>query len=299
MAPQVTYRDRQTGKMHSEPLYLPKVQYAIARSRIAMLFYNLLFNTFVACWLLGRWTDWAGSRKKIQKFVQEYTIDLDEVELPLDAYENLNAFFCRKLKKEARPFVTASDVFCSPVDGKVLVYGALDDQTRLPVKGAYVDIVALMASEEFARPYFGGAAMVIRLAPSDYHRYHFPVDGKATEAQEISGGYYLVNPIALDVKPDLFAHNKRMVTYLDTECFGRVMMMEVAGWAVGRMEQTYQPGLVTRGQEKGYFKFGGSTVVLLFEPGRIVFDNDLVSDTQAGIEVQVQTGTQLGMQAKL
>jgi len=260
-----------------------------------MFFFNLLLNTYGACWLLGKWTDLAGSRKKISDFVQKYNIGLDEIELPLDQYDNLNAFFSRKLKPEARSFVADPDVFCSPVDGKVLVYSQLDGQTQLPVKEAYVDIVNLMASEEASAPYAGGSALVIRLAPGDYHRYHFPVKGTATKATEIFGRYYLVNPIALDVKPDLFAHNKRMVTYLETEGFGRVMIMEVAGWAVGRMVQTYTPGVVTRGQEKGYFQFGGSTVVILFEPGRIVFDEDLARDTQDRIEVQVLLGTQLGM----
>ncbi len=293
----VIYRNRQTGEMISEPLILPQVQYALARSRVAMFVCDRLLNTYSFCWLMGKWMDRVGSQKKIRAFVQKCDIDLDEVELPLDQYENLNAFFSRKLKAGARAFVTDPRVFCSPADGKVLVYPKLDRQTELPIKGSHVDIAHLMASRESAMPYCEGAALVIRLAPADYHRYHFSVEGIATDSTEISGRYYLVNPLALHVKPDLFAHNKRAVTYLETECFGRVMIMEVAGWAVGRIVQTFQPGVVGRGQEKGYFQFGGSTVVLLFEPGRIVFDEDLIRDTQAGIEVQVHTGSRLGVRA--
>ena len=297
MTEQITYRNRKTGEMISEPLILPRVQYAVARSRIAIFFYNILLNTYPFCWLLGISMDLAGSRKKIRAFIKKYDINLNEIELPLHQYKNLNAFFSRKLKPDARPFIADPRIFCSPADGKVLAYPKLNAQTRLSIKGSHVDIAHLLSSKESALPYRNGAALVIRLAPADYHRYHFPVAGIATSSAKISGRYYLVNPIALDVKPDLFAHNKREVTYLETEHFGRIMIMEVAGWGVGRIVQTYQPGTVERGQEKGYFQFGGSTLVLLFEPGRIIFDNDLTRDTRAGIEVQVLTGSQLGVQA--
>ena len=297
MTEQITYRNRKTDEMISEPLILPRVQYAVARSRIAIFIYNILLNTYPFCWLLGISMDLSRSRKKIRAFVQKYDINLDEIELPLDQYKNLNAFFSRKLKPDARPFIAAPRIFCSPADGKVLAYPKLNAQTRLPVKGSHVDIAHLLSSKKSAIPYRNGAALVIRLAPADYHRYHFPVAGIATASAEIPGRYYLVNPIALDVKPDLFAHNKREITYLETEHFGRIMIMEVAGWGVGRIVQTYHPGTVERGQEKGYFQIGGSTLVLLFEPGRIIFDDDLIRDTQAGIEVQVLTGSQLGVQA--
>ena len=297
MTEQVIYRDRATGEMISEALILPKVQDALARSRVAMWIGDMLLNTHWFCWLLGKGMDWAGSRKKIPAFVEKYAIDLDEVEQPIAQYKNLNAFFARKLKPGARPFVSDPCVFCSPADGKVLVYSKLCEQTRLPVKGAHVDIAQLLASQLAATPYCNGAALVIRLAPADYHRFHFPVDGIATPPTEIAGRYYLVNPILLDVKPDLFAHNKRAVTYLETADFGRVMIMEIAGWAVGRIVQTYRTGRVARGAEKGYFQFGGSTLVLLFEPERIVFDEDLIRNAQAGIEVQVRAGSQLGVSA--
>lgn len=297
MTEQVIYRDRKTGEMISEPLILPKVQNALARSRVAMFVCDLLLNTYAFCWLMGKGMDWAGSRKNIRSFVKKYEIDLDEVASSIDRYKNLNAFFARELKPGARPFAPDPHVFCSPADGKVLAYPKLCERTRLPVKGAHVDIAHLMASQTAAKPYGKGAALVLRLAPADYHRFHFPVDGIATAPTEISGRYYLVNPISLAAKPDLFAHNKRAITYLETARFGRVMIMEIAGWAVGRIVQTYRAGRVARGAEKGYFQFGGSTLVLLFEPGRIIFDEDLVRDARAGIEVQVLAGSQLGVSA--
>ena len=106
MTKQITYRNRKTDEMISEPLILPRIQYAVARSRVAIFIYNIFLNTYPFCWLLGKWMDLSGSRKKIRAFVQKYDINLDEIELPLDQYKNLNAFFSRKLKPDARPFIS-------------------------------------------------------------------------------------------------------------------------------------------------------------------------------------------------
>lgn len=290
------FLDRSTGKMVEERIAYPKIQHGIARSKLVQHTLNTLFNRSWYCNLYGKLVDRAASQKNIQKFIQNFRIDLNEVEKTVDQYPNLNAFFSRKLKPGARPFVQDESVFCSPADGKVFVYPQLNERTRLPIKGSHVDIAALLASESEARPFHGGSACIVRLAPYDYHRFHFPVEGQADPPKDIDGRYYLVNQLALSLKPDLFAHNKRVITYIETERFGRFAYIEVSGFAVGRIVQTHTPGVVRRGQEKGYFQFGGSTLVLLFEPDKIIFDQDLIINTQSNIEVQVQTGTQLGTQ---
>jgi phosphatidylserine decarboxylase len=290
------YLDRSTGKMIEERISYPKIQHGIVRSKSLQHILNTLFNRSWYCKLYGKLVDRAASKKNIQKFAQNFRIDLTEVEKSIDKYPNLNAFFSRKLKPGARPFVQDESVFCSPADGKVLVYPQLNERTRLPIKGSHVDIAALLASESETRPFHGGSACIVRLAPYDYHRFHFPIEGQAGSPKDIDGRYYLVNQLALSIKPDLFAHNKRVVTYVETEKFGRFAYIEVSGFAVGRIIQTYTSGAVRRGQEKGYFQFGGSTLVLLFEPDKIIFDQDLINNTQSNIEVQVQTGTQIGTQ---
>ena len=291
-----SYFDRRTGKLIKECVSNPKVQYWVAHSKMVRNTINALFNRQWYCRLYGKWVDRAASQKNVSKFAKNFQIDITEVEKPIHQYPNLNAFFSRKLKPGARPFVEDPSIFCSPADGKILVYPQLDERTQLPIKGSYVDISALLTSISDARPFHGGAACIVRLAPYDYHRFHFPVEGRASQPKEIDGRYYLVNPLALSIKPDLFAHNKRTVTYIETEHFGRFAYIEVAGFAVGRIIQTHAPGAVRRGQEKGYFQFGGSTLVLLFEPDKIIFDQDLIDHTQTNTEVQVQTGTQIGKQ---
>lgn len=290
------FLDRSTGQMIDERVSHPKVQHWVASSKIVQHTLNGLFNRSWYCHLYGKWVDRAASRKDVQAFVDTFHIDTTETEKPVDQYPNLNAFFSRKLKPHARPFVQDPSIFCSPADGKVLVYPQLDERTLLPIKGSHVDIATLLTSETEARAFHGGAACIVRLAPYDYHRFHFPTSGHASPTQNIDGRYYLVNQLALSIKPDLFVHNKRAVTYINSEEFGRCAYIEVAGFAVGRIVQTHKPGTIERGQEKGYFQFGGSTLVLLFEPDKINFDQDLITHTQNNIEVQVQTGTQIGTQ---
>jgi phosphatidylserine decarboxylase len=290
------YLDRRTGKMTEERVAHLKVQHWIVRSKLVRNVLNVLFNRRWYCSLYGKWVDRKASQKNIKKFIETFHIDLNDIEKPVDQYPNLNAFFSRKLKPKSRPFVQDASIFCSPADGKVFVYPQLDERTLLPIKGSHVNIEALLASESDARPFHGGAACIVRLAPYDYHRFHFPTDGQASPPKDIRGRYYLVNQLALVLKPDLFAHNKRAVTYIETETFGRFAYIEVSGFAVGRIIQTHTPGAVKCGQEKGYFQFGGSTLVLLFEPDKVNFDQDLITHTQANLEVQVQTGTQIGVQ---
>ena len=290
------FLDRSTGQMVNERVAYPKMQRWLASSKIVQYTLNVLFNRSWYCHLYGKWVDRAASQKDVQTFVDTFHINTAEIEKPIHQYPNLNAFFARKLKPNARPFVQDPSIFCSPADGKVFVYPQLDERTLLPIKESHVDITALLASESDARAFHGGAACIVRLAPYDYHRFHFPTNGQASPSQDIDGRYYLVNQLALSIKPDLFVHNKRSVTYIETEPFGKFAYIDVAGFAVGRIVQTYTPGPIKRGQEKGYFQFGGSTLVLLFEPDKIIFDQDLITHTQNNIEVQVQTGTQIGIQ---
>jgi len=288
--------DRHTDQLVEERNAHSKVLHWIARSKFFRSTLNVLFNRRWYCRLYGLWVDRSASQRNIKKFIQDFHIDVSQIEKPVDQYTDLNAFFSRKLKPESRPFAQDASIFCSPADGKILVYPQLSERTLLPIKGSHVDISALLASESDTRLFHGGSACILRLAPNDYHRFHFPTDGQSCPPRTIDGRYYPVNQLALSIKPDLFAHNKRALTYIDSKCFGRFSYIEVSGFAVGRIIQTHLPGPIKQGQEKGYFQFGGSTLVLLFEPDRINFDQDLIGHTQSNLEVQVQAGTQIGTQ---
>ena len=247
--------------------------------------------------LCGWWQKRSFTRRDIRSFVQRYGVDMSEAQYPASTYRNFNEFFTRQLKKEARPFACAAEALCSPADGKVLVYPHLGTDALLPIKGHRVSVDTLLARDGAAARFAEGSALVVRLAPYDYHRFHFFDAGNAHSTDVITGQYHSVNPMALEHKPTVFALNKRATTAIDSSNFGEICCIEVGALNVSSIVQTYAPGPVERGQEKGYFQFGGSTLVLLFTAGSVAFDDDLLEDSAAGIEVHVRAGERIGQRA--
>ena len=290
---EIRYRDRRTGRTITEPLSYPFFQ-RVFQSPFVLGLFHLLLNHSIFCRLYGWRQARPGSRRKISRFVRDYGIDVEEIEYPLDRYPNFNAFFTRRLKPDTRPFAPEPDALSCPADGKVLVFQHLLEGARIPVKGAPVPLERLLDSEAGARPYRHGSALVVRLAPYDYHRFHFPDSGTAGPARAVAGRYHIVNPLGLARVPGVFWRNRRAVTGFDSDRFGRIAYLEIGGFAVGSIVETYTPGPVERGQEKGYFQFGGSTLVLLFEPEAVVFDDDLKEYSGRGVEVHVRAGSRIG-----
>lgn len=286
----VRHRDRATGNIVEEPIFAEGTLRWFYENPLGRLVFATLINNKPFCTFYGNRMDAASSRSRIAPFIAQFAIDMDEAARPVEAYTSFNDFFHRTLKPGARPYPAEANRLGSPGDGKLLVYPHVETDTRMPIKGTACSPAALMASDAEAAAFAGGSAFVLRLAPPDYHRYHFLDGGVAGPVREIPGGYDSVNPIALAQVPDLFCKNKRMVTIIETAHFGRVAFIEVGAITIGSMIQTFTPGPVTRGQEKGYFRYGGSTVVALFEPGRVTFDPDLVADSANGLEVKVKAG---------
>jgi phosphatidylserine decarboxylase len=291
---EVRYRDRRSGEIRVEQIPAEAALRWFYEKPVGRLCCRLFFGNRHLSRLYGRWQDRPSSRTAILPFVERFQIDLNEVEHPPDQYPTFNAFFTRRLKPGTRPFDSDPTALCSPADGKALVFPEFTPAVEFPVKGASVTPASLLASADAAQTYDNGSALIVRLAPPDYHRFHFPEAGQAGPTRLISGQFHSVNPIALNQTPNLFSLNQRAVAEIDTETFGRVAIVEVGAFAVASIVQTYAPGPVQRGQEKGYFQFGGSTLVLLFEPHRVTFDPDLARDSADGLEVQIRTGEVLG-----
>lgn len=292
---EVCYRDRQTGEVIAESIEMENTLRWFYENPFGLKIFERLLNNSIFCWLVGKWQDLPGSKKRIIDFVSKYNINLAEAELTLEEYASFNEFFSRRLKPDARPFVTEQNVLIAPADGKILVYPRLEQESLIPVKGGLISLQILLSCEATAKTYFGGDALVLRLAPYDYHRFHFIDDGEAGSVRNIKGRYHSVNPIALSKIPQLYCRNKRSVTSFASKHFGRIAYVEVGAFCVGTIIQTFTPGYLTKGQEKGYFRFGGSTIVLLFEPGTIRFDDDLIADSERGLEVQVRAGSRIGV----
>lgn len=182
-----------------------------------------------------------------------------------------------------------------PADARYLVFPHLKTTETFWVKGQKLSLEQLLQSAPLARRYEEGSMVIARLCPVDYHRFHFPCDCIPQEPQEINGPLFSVNPIALRRNLSILAENKRVVTSLKTTHFGEILFIEIGATYVGTIHQTYTPGTpCLKGDEKGYFSFGGSSLILLFEPRTIQFDQDLLDYSAKTIEVRALLGQSLG-----
>jgi len=221
-------------------------------------------------------------------------------------YKTFNEFFYRQLKPEARPIAEPNDakVLTSPADCRLMVFPEMLDATKLWVKGEHFTIENLLGPRADLAPKFVSGAMVIcRLAPQDYHRWHWPCNGKVKQITKIDGALLTVNPIAINKNVDVYTANKRNVIEIETECFGTIVMIAVGATMVGTIKLLCEPvkqGDVEvfethkKGDQQGYFAFGGSTVIVLFERGSVRFDDDLVKNSKKPLETLVKVNTKIG-----
>lgn len=217
---------------------------------------------------------------------------MDEVKLPIEQFKNFNEFFYRELKPDARPCSAPDNphIIVSPADCRSVVFNRIDDATKIWVKGREFSIERLLGKgyPEDAKRYTNGALGIFRLAPQDYHRFHIPVDGIMGTPKTIEGEYYTVNPMAIRSALDVYGENVRVLVPIDSVAHGRVMVVCVGAMMVGSTVITRTPGQeVHRAEELGYFKFGGSTILLLFEEGAMQFDDDLVNNSNGALETLV------------
>jgi len=241
------------------------------------------------------------SVKEITSFIAFHNLNKEEILDPLDSFKNFNEFFYRKLKKTAREIASSADpkVAVSPADCRLNVFPTIDDATKIWIKGKNFTLKNLIKDDALANQYVGGSLAICRLAPQDYHRFHIPCNGTLGKFVPIDGTYYTVNPIAVREQVDVYTENKRQRVVISSPEFGDVLYISVGATMVGSIFYTAKEGQpVQKGDELGYFAFGGSTVLLLFKKGTIKFDNDLVVNSTKPIESLVKMGMSLGKSTK-
>jgi phosphatidylserine decarboxylase len=242
----------------------------------------------------GKKFDDPASKSEIQKFIEFYQLDMSEVLLPVDEFKNFNEFFYRALKPGARPCSAPGNprIIVSPADCRSVVFNRVEAAQKIWIKGREFSIKRLLGDaypEDVKRYENGGALGIFRLAPQDYHRFHIPVDGVMGKPKLIAGEYYTVNPMAIRSALDVYGENVRYIVPIDSVEHGRVMAICIGAMMVGSIVITRQEGEnVERAEELGYFKFGGSTIVLLFEEGKMKFDDDLVDNSKGALETLVR-----------
>lgn len=227
------------------------------------------------------------SKTIISKYIQKNKIDMKEY-VKKD-YTSFNDFFTRKKKNIV--FSSKKSDFCSPCDGYLSVFPITLDRTFL-VKGVTYTLFDLLHNHTFAKKFDGGFCYIFRLAPHNYHRYHYFDDGVFVMKKKISGLYHTVRSVALEKKP-VFLENQREYSILSTKNFGEVLYMEVGALAVGKI-LNHDKKTFLRGEEKGMFLFGGSTIILLFQKGILKEDERLLKNSSEGYEAVVQCGCIVG-----
>ncbi|KAF8216449.1 phosphatidylserine decarboxylase-domain-containing protein [Mycena galopus ATCC 62051] len=253
----------------------------------------------------GKHFDSPESTANIPSFISTYSLDLNELLEPDPTkYKTFNEFFSRKLKPDARPVDNADDplAICSAADCRLTVYQTIDFAKQFWIKGRNFTIPNLIGvdpSSEKASAFADSSLAIFRLAPADYHRFHCPIDGTVGEITHIPGQYYTVNPQAVNEPGfDVFTANTRSVLYLTHKATGLpVAFVAIGALLVGSIEWTNggeKGKSVKKGEELGYFAYGGSTIVAVFPKGVIEFDEDLVSNSAVPVETLVKVGNSLG-----
>lgn len=243
----------------------------------------------------GRLMNTAWSRKMIEPFILEHGISMEESPVKAKEFTSFNDFFRRRLTPSARPFDPTTQVFPSPADSRLLAFEDMDIDQVIQVKGMTYSLKELLRNPVLAENYQKGTVLVFRLNPLDYHRFHFVDEGIPHPAENIKGLYYSVNPMALKSIPRIYLENKRSITRFDSRNFGALLYVEVGATNVGTIIQTHEECRpVKKGSEKGYFEFGGSTVILFIEKDRLVLHEDILMASREGIETRVLCGESIG-----
>jgi phosphatidylserine decarboxylase len=291
MENKVEYIDRASGNKVTESIMGDKALRFAYETLLGRTLWPVLFGSRTISALMGRRYDSPKSRGDIAKLVAIPGCRADEAERPPSEYSSFNEFFTRRLRPGARPL---GDGMTSPADGRLRLYLGADADTPFPLKGATRSLRKVFDDAAPAGLY---DIAVFRLAPVDYHRFHFPCDCTTPDPVRIvPGKYHSVNPIALLKHPDVYADNERQIVKCRA-AFGDFYLVDVGAFGVGTIVQTYSGERHSKGDEKGYFKFGGSTVILVTRAGAVKFDDDLVGNSAAGLETRVLCNERIGTPA--
>lgn len=226
----------------------------------------------------------------ISPFIQKNEIDMSVYEEK--NYNSYNDFFTRQIRKECRPIAENENALISPCDGKLSVY-PIEENQHFMIKNTAYTLESLLRSKKLAKKYEGGTICVFRLTVDDYHRYCYVDDGRKSANHHIQGVFHTVNPAANDVYP-IYKENTREFSLLQSKHFKTILMMEVGALMVGRIVNHQEEAEVRRGEEKGMFEFGGSTVILLFQKNAVEIEKAILENTQNGYETRVKMGEEIG-----
>lgn len=256
------------GRMLIKPLISPKLSAAV-----------------------GKIMDSRLSKPLVKPFIRSNGIDVNDFEM--SGVNTFNKAFSRKIKDGKRPVDMKKESFISPCDAKLSVYEISKDST-FKIKNSIYSVSDLVKSKKLAEKYLGGWCMIFRLECSDYHRYCYVDNGCKGRNFHIKGQLHTVNPIALR-KYNIYKRNSREFTVLHTQNFGDITQIEVGAMLVGKIANHHSSCTFKKGQEKGMFLYGGSTIVLLVQKNKVMPCYEFLRNTEQGCETIVRYGEKIGV----
>lgn len=285
--------DRVTQRVEEEQVFKPRFMEFFYGSPAGRVLTGLVLKRKWFAQYYGFLQRRRASRAQIAAFVARYAVDMRESVRPINSFECFNDFFIRQIEPGARPIDRTPSALIAPADSRVLHYH-IHRGTVLPIKGRHFTIAELTHDPTAAASYQDGICLVFRLAPADYHRFCFIDAGWQQQVRKIKGDFHSVHPLALGTGLPILPTNYRELTVVETRGFGKVTHIEVGALGVGKIVQhRSEGGACDKGEEKGYFEWGASTIVLLLQSG-VRIDDDIVHYSRAGIETRVRYGSRIG-----
>ena len=286
--------NRHTKQIENEQVFEVKFMTFVYGTYLGGLLELLVFKRLWFSKLYGKLQQSTRSKKKIIDFIKQYSIDISELTKPLNEYSNFNDFFIRQFKPNVRQINKQVHKLISPCDARLMIY-PISNIADIKIKNKVYSVEQLLQDKQLANEYREGTCLVYRLAPMDYHRFIYFDEGKESKLVNVNGFLHSVSPIAQKKIATVLSENERQYSVLKTNNFGNVIQLDVGALVVGKIKQhKVNGGDFTRGQEKGYFEFGGSTIVVLFKKGAVEIEKDILEYSAKGIETLVKMGEVVG-----
>ena len=296
MTPEITYWNPYTSKYEVEKIYGEKwLRFSYEHVLGKFGLWGMVQRKWFSKWY-GSKMDSPKSKEKVLPFIQKYGLRPEEfLEDPI-RFKTFNEFFYRKLCPDARPVDYDNKSIVFPADGRHLILPDLARVTQIYAKGQAFDLRGLLGCSGLAERFQNGAMLISRLCPVDYHRFHFPISGQLSNSKLINGSLFSVSPIALRQKISIFWENKRYFSTIDSPDIGKVAQVLIGATCVGSVHITSkEDSFVNKGEEYGYFSFGGSCVITLYPENSINFRKDLLEQSAKGYESYFKFGESLGL----
>lgn len=287
---QLKYYDRYKNQILDDNVYADNFILFCYENKLGKLLLKTLFKRKFPNWLYGLYKNSTLSSKQIIKDIQNFNIDMSDYE-PQE-YHSYSDFFLRKFKQARREFPRSDLQMGAFCEGRYLGHECNTLSQEYPVKGKFVSSRALMGDHPTHKYFIDGPILIARLCPIDYHHFHFPDNGKLMEQYTLSGNYHSVNVHALRNVNEVFIENERVINILETENFGKLAYIEVGAMCVGKIkhEQLNPEKTFSKGQLKGHFEFGASTVIVLGEPGKWSPSADILKHSLENRETFIKLG---------